>query len=295
MMCFLTYVQQNVGMSDTDDLAPGSLVRRWRLGKRLREIREVSGRTMDDAAAYLGVRRPTISRIENGRYAILPKNVKFLCQLYEVGAPEVDMLIRQAEETSERGWWASYSDTMPDWFETYIGFESDVSEIWAYESELVPGLLQVPGYVRAMRTAYQADVSELEIAKSVAFRLERQKRLESKPPVFRVVLNEAVVRRPVGDMSKQLRHLIDMSRQDFMDLRVLPFDAGPHRGMTSPFCLMTLPEELAPNFVYLEHEDGAIYLERPVDLAHYTDTFEALVEMALSPDETRDFLASLVE
>lgn len=282
-------------MNDTDDLAPGSLVRRWRLGKRLREIREASGKTMDDAAAYLGVRRPTISRIENGRHAILPKNVKFLCQLYEVGAPEVDMLIRQAEESSERGWWASYSDTMPDWFETYIGFESDVSEIWAYESELVPGLLQVPSYVRAMRTAYERDASELEIAKHVAFRLERQKRLEVKPPVYRVVLNEAVVRRPVGDMPKQLRHLVEMSRQDYLDLRILPFDAGPHRGMTSPFCLMTLPDEPSPNFVYLEHEDGAIYLERPVDLARYADTFEALAEVALTPEETRDFLASLIE
>jgi hypothetical protein len=170
-----------------------------------------------------------------------------------------------------------------------------VSEIWTYESELVPGLLQVPSYVRAMRTAYERDASELEIAKHVAFRLERQKRLEVKPPVYRVVLNEAVVRRPVGDMPKQLRHLVEMSRQYYLDLRVVPFDAGPHRGMTSPFCLMTLPEERVPNFVYLEHEDGAIYMERPVDLAYYADTFEALVEMALSADETRDFLASLVE
>jgi transcriptional regulator with XRE-family HTH domain len=282
-------------MSDTDDLAPGSLVRRWRLGKRLREIRESSGKTMDDAAAYLGVRRPTISRIENGRHAILPKNVKFLCQLYETGAPEVDMLVRQAEESNERGWWASYSDTMPDWFETYIGFEADVSEIWTYESELVPGLLQVPSYVRAMRTAYQAGVSELEIAKSVAFRLERQKRLEVKPPVYRVVLNEAVVRRPVGDMAKQLQHLVDMSQNDYLDLRILPFAAGPHPGMTSPFSVMTLPDEPAPNFVYLEHEDGAIYLERPVDLAQYANTFEKLVAAALSPISSREFLANLVE
>lgn len=282
-------------MNDKDDLAPGSLVRRWRLGKRLREIRESSGKTMDDAAAYLGVRRPTVSRIENGRHAILPKNVKFLCQLYEVGAPEVDMLIRQAQESNERGWWASYSDTMPDWFETYIGFEADAREIWTYQSELVPGLLQVPSYVRAMRAAYELAASELEIAKQVAFRLERQKRLEAKPPLYRVVLNEAVVCRPIGDMAKQLRHLVDMSQRDYLDLRVLPFDTGPHQGMTSSFNLITLPEEPGPNFVYLEQEDGAIYLERPVDLARYANAFETLVTAALSPAESREFLVSLVE
>jgi len=132
----------------------------------------------------------------------------------------------------------------------------------------------VPGYVRGMRTTYGADASELEIAKHVAFRLGRQKRLTAKPPVLRVVLNEAVVCRPVGDMAKQLRHLVDMSRRTYLDLRVLPFAVGPHRGMTSPFSLLTLPDELTPNFVYLEHEDGALYLERPVDLVRYAGTFE---------------------
>jgi hypothetical protein len=41
--------------------------------------------------------------------------------------------------------------------------------------------------------------------------------------------------------------------------------------------------------VYLGHDDGAIYLERPVDLVRYSNTFEMLVEAALSPDATRDF------
>jgi transcriptional regulator with XRE-family HTH domain len=277
-----------------DDLSPGSLVRRWRLGKQLREMREAAGKSQDQAADYLGVRRPTISRIENGRHAILPKNVRFLCQLYEVGAPQVDMLIRQAQESNERGWWVSYSDTMPNWFETYVGFEADAKEIRTYHAELVPGLLQVPGYVRAMRTAYRGDVSDAEISKSIEFRLERQKRFETRPPVYRVVLNEAVVRRPVGDMQEQVRQLLAMAERELLTLQVLPFDVGPHPGMSGSFSLLTLPDEDAPNFVYLEHRDGAIYLERPADLDRYTATFDDLTRLALSPDATADFLVSLV-
>lgn len=277
-----------------DDLSPGSLVRRWRLGKQLREMREAAGKSQDDAADYLGVKRPTISRIENGKHAILPRNVRFLCQLYGVGAPQVDMLIRQAEESNERGWWVSYSDTMPDWFSTYIGFEADAQEIRVYESELVPGLLQVPSYVRAIRAAYRGDGStEPEIVKSVAFRLERQKRLEVKRPALRFVLNEAVLRRPVGDMEEQVSNLIEMSRQDFITLQVLPFAAGPHPGMKSSFTLLTLPDESAPNFVYLEHDQGGIYLERPADLDRYTASFDVLTGLALPPDDSVDFLASL--
>jgi len=280
-------------MEDMDDLSPGSLVRRWRLGKQLRELRSAAGKSQEEAGAYAGIRAATISRIENGKHAILAKNVRALCQLYDVGAPLVDTLVRQAEESNERGWWLSYSDTMPNWFETYVGFEADAKEIRTYQSELVPGLLQVESYVRAVRSLY-GPVSEAELAKSVAFRLERQKRFATRPPAYKVVLNEAVVRRPVGDMSAQLQHLIDLSDRDFLTLQVLPFDTGPHQSMGGPFSLLTLPEEPSPNFVYLEHEAGAVYLERPSDLQRYEVKFDAVSEQALSPQETRDLLVSLV-
>ncbi|HEU5475721.1 MAG TPA: helix-turn-helix transcriptional regulator [Actinophytocola sp.] len=281
---------------DDDDLSPGSLVRRWRLGKQLRELRESAGKTMDEAAEYLGVKRPTISRIENGRHAILPKNVRFLCQFYGIGAPEVDMLVRQAEESGERGWWSTYSDTMPDWFGTWVGFEADAKEIRAYESELVPGLLQVASYARAIMAAYRGDGDdEPDIARLVEFRQERQRRLDARPPALHFVLNEAVLRRPVGDTAEQLEHLIAMSRRDFVTMQVVPFAAGPHPGMKSPFSLLTLPDEPHPNFVYLEHDEGAIYLERPADLRRYTATFEALTRLALSPADTEAFLVSLLD
>jgi len=284
-------------MAEDDELVPGSLVRRWRLGKQLRELREQADKTMDEAAAYIGVKRPTVSRIENGRHAILPKNVKFLCQLYEIGPPLVDMLIRQAEESSERGWWLSYSDTMPDWFETYVGFEADAREIWSYESELVPGLLQIPAYVRGMRAA-QGALTEAEIAKSVDFRLARQSRLAGRPPCLRVVLNEAVLHRPVGsraDMAKQLLHLAEIGREPWATIQVLPFDIGAHRGMIGPFSLLTLPDETDPTFVYLEQLAGAVYLERPADIAQYRTTFEYLSSVALSIDASRKLLVTLAE
>jgi transcriptional regulator with XRE-family HTH domain len=279
-------------MDDTDDLAPGSLVRRWRLGKQLRELREAAGKSQDDAAAYLGLRRPTISRIENGRHAILPRNVRFLCQLYEIGSPLVDTLVRQAEESNERGWWHAHSDTMPDWFATWVGFEADAKEIRAYEPELVPGLLQVPDYVRAMFAAYGARQDEIE--KNVEFRMARQRRFAERPPTYRVVLNEAVVRRPVGDMAAQIRRLIELADWETVTLQVLPFATGPHVGMNGPFSLLTLPDETSPNFVYLEHDNGAIYLERPADLTHFTSKFEDLSAQALSRSDTKEMLVSLV-
>lgn len=283
-------------MDDGDELAPGSLVRRWRLGKHLRLLRERSGKTMDEAALYVGVKRPTISRIENGRFAILPKNVRSLCQFYGVGAPDVDMLVRQAEESSERGWWVSYSDTMPDWFETYVGFETDASEIRTYEVELVPGLLQLASYVRGLKAAY--DSTEADVAKSIEFRSARQARLASRPPRLHVILRESVLRCVVSspaDHAAQLRHLADVSGRPWATIQVLPFAAGPHRSMKGPFSLLTLPDEADPNFVYLEHLDGALYLERPADLDLYASAFADLTDRALTPAASRDYLATLAD
>ncbi|MBP2327336.1 transcriptional regulator with XRE-family HTH domain [Kibdelosporangium banguiense] len=280
-------------MEDTDDLSPGSLVRRWRLGKRLRQIREEVGRTMDEAAAYIGVRRPTISRIETGRQAILPKNVKFLCQFYDVGPSDTGLMMRQAEESNERGWWMAYSGTMPDWFENYVGYEADAKAIWTYSSELVPGLLQTQSYLQGLNESLKTKAGALE--RVLAFRLDRQKRLAARGTDYRVVLNEAVVRRPVGDMREQLRHLLLMADREYISLQILTFESGPHRSMIGPFNMLTLPEEEKPNFVYLEQRDGAVYLERQSDLGKYTATFEALAEQALPVDETRDFLATLVK
>lgn len=97
---------------------PGPTVRRRQLGKELRRLREGAGKTIKEAALWVGIKPPTVSKIENGRQAIRPTNVRLLLQLYGIGAPEADTLIRLAGEANQRGWCASYGDTVPDWFRT---------------------------------------------------------------------------------------------------------------------------------------------------------------------------------
>jgi hypothetical protein len=131
-------------------------------------------------------------------------------------------------------------------------------------------------------------------AGSVEFQLARQRRSATNPPRLRVVLKESVVRLQGVYMPDQIRHLIDLSQQPEIDLRVLRFAVGMHRAMKGSFSMVTLPDEPEPNFVYIEHERGASYLERPSDVAGYACDFEALTHAALSRTETRVFLRELV-
>jgi transcriptional regulator with XRE-family HTH domain len=267
------------------------------LGRRLRALRDQAGMTAVQAAQHLDVTQPTITRIEKGRNAILVRNVKQLCQLYRVGAPLLDTLVRLARESDGLDWFAVYGDTVPDWFGVFAAFEADAAEILSYEAENVPGLLQVPSYIRGIITAGRSSVADQELDQLVEFRFARQRRLDEDRPTLKYVLNEAVVRRQVGGpegMRAQLEHLIEMSRKPYVTLQVLPFEAGAHPGQAGSFVVLRLPDEPNPNFVYLEHDHGALYQERPADLERYGSVFAQLTEMALSPDDTRELLVSLV-
>lgn len=57
---------------------PGPTVRRCQLGKELRRLRENAGKTIAEAVDWVGIKPPTISKIENDRQAIRPTNVRLL-------------------------------------------------------------------------------------------------------------------------------------------------------------------------------------------------------------------------
>ncbi len=275
---------------------PGPTVRRRQLGKELRRLREGAGKTITEAAQWVGIKPPTVSKIENGRQAIRPTNVRLLLQLYGIGAPEADTLIRLAGEANQRGWWASYGDTVPDWFRNFVGLEADASEINGYDSELVPGQLQTAEYAEAVILAAHPNTTRDELQRLVTFRHERQERLAgSTPPRLHFVLNEAVLRRPVGGAEafrQQLDHLTEMAHLPHVDLQVLPFSAGPHVAMGQTFRVVRFPgDEAGLDFVYLENDRGALYLERPADVDRFQTIFTQLTAAALPSGETSKFLA----
>lgn len=101
---------------------------------------------MEVAAERSGLSRATISRIESAKQTILPRTVRLLCQTYGVGVPLIDHLTKLAAESDDRGWHLAYSDTVPNWFERFVGEEAEATEISTYEAEFVPGLLQTADY-----------------------------------------------------------------------------------------------------------------------------------------------------
>lgn len=281
----------------TDD-GPGPNVRRRQLGRELRKLREKADMTLKDAAKFAGLTSTTISRIEGGKQTILTRNVRLLCQCYEVGAPMLDTLVRLAEESNERGWWADFSDSLPDWFESFVGLESDADELWNYSPTFIDGLLQVPGYTDAF-LALRPDGGRQGVDRLAELRQARQEHVnrQAKPIKLRSVLDEAALRRNVGGtdvMRDQLKYLIEVAQQPNITIQVVPFEAGAYPGMQSPFYMLRFAEGFEDmDAVYLENQRGAIWMERPADIRHYTQVFRQMTKAALTPKKTLEFLDNL--
>jgi transcriptional regulator with XRE-family HTH domain len=274
---------------------PSPTTRRRQLGRKLRKLREQADKKPEAVAAYVGVQRNSITRIEAGRQAILPKNARLMCQFYGVGAPDMDHLIQRAEESNEKGWWTVYSDILPDWFEDYVGMEADAEEIQSYETLWVPGPGQSKEYIEALARARSAFDDDLDVEKFVRFRVERQGHLSGGPRLHFVV-NEAALRVVVGGhdvMAKQLAHLRHAVTDGLVKLQLLEFSSGGAAALANSFSMLRFPAEDEMNTVYLEHDRGASYLERPKDLEYYSSLFGKISKAALSPEDTLARLVSL--
>ncbi|MEU5213394.1 helix-turn-helix transcriptional regulator [Streptomyces sp. NPDC020742] len=278
----------------------GSVVRRILLGSQLRRLRESRGITREAAGYSIRASESKISRMELGRVSFKARDVEDLLVLYGVtDAQEREALLSLAREANVAGWWHSYTDVLPGWFQTYVGLEGATSLIRVYEVQFVHGLLQTEAYAQAVVRRGMPDAAPADIERRVALRMERQKLLVSERPAqFQCILDEAALRRPYGDrqvMREQVRHLIEVSESPNVRLQVMPFSMGGHAGEFGAFTMLGFQESGLPDVVFLEQLTSALYVDKPEEVAQYGRVMDRLQEEGPGPAETRDLLRGLLQ
>jgi Domain of unknown function (DUF5753)/Helix-turn-helix domain len=275
-------------------------VLRMILARQLQALREQAGMTYDQAAQAIYSSEWTIRRMERAEGGLKPLTVKSLLQAYGVTDPaEIDAFLALARDASKPGWWHSYDDVLPPWFRTAVGLEESASLIRAYEPQVVPGLLQTEGYIRAITVASLPAASEDFTERAVALRLARQHLLaRPEPPGYWVVLDETVLRRPIGGrkvMRAQLERLLDAAAQPKVTVQVIPFAAGWHPALYGMFNIFRFPAEQLPDIVYTETLTGAYYLNKPDESARYTEALDRMSAQAASPQGTLTILHEILK
>jgi Domain of unknown function (DUF5753)/Helix-turn-helix domain len=281
--------------SGLDDPSLDGFVLRMLLGSQLRRLREAASITPEQAGYEIRASRSKISRMETGRVGFKARDVADLLVLYGVGSEqERSRFLDLVERSGRADWWTRYSDILPDWFENYLGLESASSTIRTFEIQFVHGLFQTEDYAQAVtRLGHQA-APAAEIERRVGLRVKRQDLLtRANPPRIWSVMDEAVLRRPVGGpavMRTQLHHLLEVARMPQVTLQVVPFARGGHAGAGGSFTVLRFEEQFLPDVVYIEQLTGAVYLEQRGDVEHYLEVMDQLSGEALTPVATARFI-----
>jgi transcriptional regulator with XRE-family HTH domain len=271
-------------------------IRRRRLGAELRRHRDEARVTIDVVADRLGCSPSKVSRIETGHTLATPRDVKDMLDIYGVDFRVSAELVQIAREARQKGWWHPFSTVLVG---AYVGLEAAASRVCAYEQQVIPGLLQSEEYAMALlRSARSSDTSH-QIDQRVHVRMARQSLLIQDDPIdLWVVLDEAVVSRPVGGdevMRDQLARLVEAAQLPNVTLQILPFAAGAHAGMDGTFAILDFPEAEDPDVVYAENATGGLFLEKSDELLKYRSIFDSIQATALSPEESIEMIAMLVE
>jgi transcriptional regulator with XRE-family HTH domain len=268
-------------------------IRRRELGAMLRALRQEQGLTVEQVAEMLLCSPSKVSRMETGQRGATLRDVRDLARIYGFTDPaKVENLMNLARAGREQGWWQGYNLD----FANYVGLEEAAVSLTFYMPMLIPGLLQTPGYVRALHEADIQNYTAERVEEAVEVRLKRQQILTRDPPLqLSVVLDEAVLHRAVGGpavMGEQLDHLITAGKLPNVTIYVIPFATGAHPAMDSLFEILDFGDT-APQVVYVEGLMGYIYLDRAQDISRYAQVFDRLRTLALTPEESAGLIAKI--
>jgi transcriptional regulator with XRE-family HTH domain len=255
-----------------------TVVRR-QLGRRLKQHREQAGKTHDDVTEAGLASRSKMWKIETGRVAVRQGDILALARLYGLTGNETDELLRLAAASRDTGYLESFGASVPEWGRMYADLESAASQLWIYNSEIMPGLLQCPSYARCVIAADDT-LDAHAVDERARFRATRYEVFfgRSQPGAIRAVLTAGAfdlhVSKDERVMEEQLAFVRALIKEQQVSLRILSSRNGLHTAMRGPFSVLKFDDPADPSLGYVESVVGARYFERP----EHVDDFELAFE-----------------
>ncbi|MFF8385840.1 helix-turn-helix domain-containing protein [Streptomyces kanasensis] len=254
-------------------------------GAKLRKLRVHAELTQRQLGEKIPIAHSMIARFELGTETPTQQVAEALDRILGADGDLVDL------------WLHVVRTPIPDWARKYMLLEQGAYRIRKYAADTVPGLLQTRAYARALLSVAIPSVRKQSEEKLEA-RMARQEILgREDPPSLSVVLDEAVLRRPIGGtavMRRQLGHLLALSSEsENVTVQVLPFARGAHAVMGGSTTVLSFLDR--PAVTYMEWSYSGELIESAATVAEYALAFDQLQAQALSPQASARLLRSVME
>lgn len=274
--------------------------RKRRIGAYLRTLRERAGKTPEDAAAFLGVQRPTITRQENGESLCRRVELPGLCVYYGASDDERAEALTLWEDAKQDSTRIVLPGSTPRQLRSYLRAEEDAGSQKVICGLTIHGLVQTRDYATAITSAPSGyRLPDNDIERVVEARLARQRRLRGASPMrLHVVMDEGLIHRVVGGpavMAEQLRHLLQLMDQPHITIQVVPYEAGAYGAMAGEASVLEFPDPADPPAAYVEYIGDGRWVEDEEDVSKLATTFDLVAGAAATPVATADLLQQQIE
>lgn len=252
-----------------------------------------TGLTSRKICELLGWDTAKLSDLLNGKGGVTSEEVAQLLGFCRVPAAEHRHLMALFVESHDKGWLQFPESGVPDQVRTLIEQEQLATGIAVWSVNLVPGLLQTPGYAREVVLA-SPGVPPTHVDELVAARIARRSIFHWSRE-FTFLIHEQALHLPVGGpevMSEQLHDLLQMSVRPYVSMRIVPTAAGIHAGVGGSFRVMTFPK--FPTIVFLDSLNSSLFLEDTASVELYSTALESLECLALDEEQSRAVITDIL-
>jgi transcriptional regulator with XRE-family HTH domain len=245
-------------------------------GEWLKQQREAKGLTQQQLADAAIMTRSHIAHIEAGRRVPSKDDAKRLDRALNTGNV-LSSFLPQVDDAA-----------VADYFEPARVLEQQATMIREFALTFVPGILQTEAYARAVVSMRFPPWSEEECDRRLRTRLDRTRILDDPmTPVVWALLDEAVLRRPVGGpeiMADQILHIVSLVERRRIRAHVLPLGAGAHPIAQGLLTLMWFEDQ--PPAAYSEGVSLGKVHDSPAVVQRLQDLYDLALGDALSLKES---------
>lgn len=252
-----------------------------------RQLKLLRVRAEMDRAAFgklVGYAAESIASIEQGRRIPQPKLVDRADEVLDAGG-----VLKALKEELAR---AQY----PAYFRDAARLEAKATALNVYAVYAVPGLLQTEDYARAVFQMQRPLLPEEVIEQRLEARMVRQEIFNRlPPPLMSFVIEEAVLRRPIGGpktLRETLEQILLIGQMRNVEVQVMPTAREDNAALGGPFTL--IDTDKGHRIAYAEvQDDSRLYTDTP-RVRELEARYGILRSQALTPSESSAFVVQLM-